>query len=437
MEKKISPVKKISSSVKKRPVSSSILLSMGLGCALCILESVIEMAEGHSALFYPDVFSVVIIGFITGAFFVYPGVLTLIHFISLFLLPKTERHKKAVRRFEYITILLGLLYSWISNYYFMDIAWDAEWSKQLYDPQVHQPLWTGAVPTFIVMCLAGGIGYFVLSRIKVEKTPPLVIVSAMAAMYLGVFESVMWCIQLLGMNLPFGSGLEAVLLCLFPFDFIMISIKTIRLSIYEWNAVKEQKEQEPEAVKEKSIWNFLDKKLRRAAYWPALAFLFMWPLLGILFCILMLFGQKPDYVIKVFTETAQWRLSARTAPPNLPSHGHYLCTVAACGHEKLVKPTRMGERHGKAIVVNRQLCIANAFEQILEEKTPGLHKHVRHFYDTYGFPIAVLIRTKWAADVVYLLMKPLEWVFLMVIYFCDAKPENRIAVQYLPKGEGK
>lgn len=151
----------------------------------------------------------------------------------------------------------------------------------------------------------------------------------------------------------------------------------------------------------------------------------------------MLFGQKPDYVIKVFTETAQWRLSARTAPPNLPSRGHYLCTVAACGHEKLVKPIRMGERHGKTIVVNRQLCIANAFEQILEEKTPGLHKHVRHFYDTYGFPIAVLIRTKWAADIVYLLMKPLEWVFLMVIYFCDAKPENRIAVQYLPKGEEK
>lgn len=171
-----------------------------------------------------------------------------------------------------------------------------------------------------------------------------------------------------------------------------------------------------------------------AAYWPALAFLFMWPLLGLLFCILMLFGQKPDYVIKVFTETAQWQLSARTAPPNLPSHGHYLCTVAACGHEKLVKPIRMGERHGKTIVVNRQLCIANAFEQILEEKTPGFHKHVRHFYDTCGFPIAVLIRTKWAADLVYLLMKPLEWVFLVVIYFCDAKPENRIEVQYLPKG---
>lgn len=60
---------------------------------------------------------------------------------------------------------------------------------------------------------------------------------------------------------------------------------------------------------------------------------------------------------------------------------------------------------------------------------------MRHFYDTYGFPVARLIRSRYAADVVYFLMKPLEWFFLIVIYFCDVKPENRIAMQYLPKPE--
>ena len=30
-------------------------------------------------------------------------------------------------------------------------------------------------------------------------------------------------------------------------------------------------------------------------------------------------------------------------------------------------------------------------------------------------------------------MKPLEWFFLAVLYAVDVKPENRIAVQYLPK----
>lgn len=36
------------------------------------------------------------------------------------------------------------------------------------------------------------------------------------------------------------------------------------------------------------------------------------------------------------------------------------------------------------------------------------------------------------ADIIYLLMKPLEWFFVMVIYLVDKKPEDRIAVQYLP-----
>ena len=38
-----------------------------------------------------------------------------------------------------------------------------------------------------------------------------------------------------------------------------------------------------------------------------------------------------------------------------------------------------------------------------------------------------------AADAVYLIMKPLEWLFVAVLYLFDAKPEDRIARQYLPK----
>ena len=41
------------------------------------------------------------------------------------------------------------------------------------------------------------------------------------------------------------------------------------------------------------------------------------------------------------------------------------------------------------------------------------------------------------ADIIYFLMKPLEWLFLLVLYLFDTNPENRIAVQYphkpLPK----
>ena len=61
---------------------------------------------------------------------------------------------------------------------------------------------------------------------------------------------------------------------------------------------------------------------------------------------------------------------------------------------------------------------------------------MRHIYDTYGFPIAKLIRSPYAADVIYLLMKPLEWLFLIVLYAVDVHPEDRIAVQYTGKSVG-
>ena len=78
--------------------------------------------------------------------------------------------------------------------------------------------------------------------------------------------------------------------------------------------------------------------------------------------------------------------------------------------------------------------VANAFEDLLIEKTPRFHRALRHFYDTYGYPISRHIRTAWAADLVYLLMKPLEWFFVLVLYLFDKKPEDRIASQYLPAG---
>ena len=64
---------------------------------------------------------------------------------------------------------------------------------------------------------------------------------------------------------------------------------------------------------------------------------------------------------------------------------------------------------------------------------PDVHRKIRYFYDKYGFPVAKMIRSPYIADAVYFLMKPLEWIFLAVIYMTDVKPENRIAVQYLPK----
>lgn len=92
----------------------------------------------------------------------------------------------------------------------------------------------------------------------------------------------------------------------------------------------------------------------------------------------------------------------------------------------------MGERRGHKIIVNRQLCVANAFEELINEKTPKLHHFIRHIYDKYGYPVSKHIKTPLAADITYIIMKPLEYFFVVILYLFDKKPENRIASQYSP-----
>ena len=115
-------------------------------------------------------------------------------------------------------------------------------------------------------------------------------------------------------------------------------------------------------------------------------------------------------------------------PPKMS--GHYLCTVAAQGYPGLVKPLRTGRRHGQPIVVNRQLCIANAFEDLLHERTPRLGRHLRCVYDRLARPVCKYLQHPLPASVVYLLMKPAEWLFLAVLYLCDRQPEIRINRMY-------
>lgn len=155
--------------------------------------------------------------------------------------------------------------------------------------------------------------------------------------------------------------------------------------------------------------------------------------IAIIEIIFVIAGQGLDAPIKAFTQTADWTFSKQIPPPPVEYTGHYLCTVAAGGHERVVRPLRLGSRNGATIVVNRQLCIANAFEEVIREKLPAFHKRVRYAYDKYGYPVSNLITTPLKADVIYFIMKPLEWCFLLFLYLVDVRPEQRIKNQYILK----
>lgn len=159
------------------------------------------------------------------------------------------------------------------------------------------------------------------------------------------------------------------------------------------------------------------------------------PILTVITGFLLLFGQKPDSIIRVFTDTYEYGFSQLDYMcNNVECGGHFLCSVAAKGHKNIVKPTRLGERGGKPILCNRQLLISNAFEELIEQKFPKMHKIIRRNYNKVGNVIHKhyhIFNNKTIADLTYVLMKPLEWCFLVTLYTFDKNPENRIAKQYL------
>ena len=393
--------------MKEKWLKHSIAISIAFSLALGFCRGVFSSDGAGMGIFF-------------GVFFIYPLILTC---LNLFFIFGSQNDPVVIRKskhFEYLTLTLGSIYSIIilpfTNIVFVD------WQEALANRQLHTPIWSQGAIT-ILSCAAVGIaGYLFLSAVSLRKVPPLLPVLAIGAMYIGIFQCILWIIQV------FQNDLISFYLCLFPFNLILIGIHTIRRKVEEW------KNDESKEIKKfhNPYLERINQKVVDSTNWPGLAFLFMWPLLGALVCFLLLFGQRPDNIIRAWTETSNWNLSTKISPQNIYYDEHYLCTVAAGGHPKIVKPIRKGMRHGHEVIVNRQLCIANAFEQVMEEYTPVFHRHIRKFYDKYGFPVARAIRSPYIADVVYILMKPLEVMFLLVLYTVDVNPENRIAVQYLP-----
>ncbi len=353
-------------------------------------------------------------------FIAYPIMITVTQAALTIKSVKSPEIMQKTRILDAITIPYGIFCSIALMAFIGDVDFSADWHVQLSNSSVHTPLWTKCQPTFFILVALGIAGYLLLEFIDVRKLPPLILVVAMASMYICTIMGCFWLIQV------YDKSLQWVALGLVPLNFTLIAVRVITCT------VKILQQETCKKIYNNKFMSYIGKLLDKSVLLPVYAIIMIIPLLGFIIAVLMLFGQQPDSMIQVFTQTSEWTLSQQVSPENIQT-GHYLCTVAAGGHKRLVKPQRVGIRHGHKIIVNRQLCIANAFEQVIEEKTPRFHKALRSFYDKYGLPISMLIRTKFAADIVYIIMKPLEWIFLAVLYLTDVNPENRIAIQYTGK----
>ena len=386
--------------IKKHPYLSQIVIALLLGLLIGAGQQLwIDWINIPSGLVVGAVFY--------APFVIFPLLITIYEACLLAGVygPRREEAMAFSRRISAgIYDLLILMIAGIYEYFFLlfseDVVWNAGWEQQLYNAKKHAPLAPEHALTIYVIFALAAIGLFFLKAIKAGEVPPLVTVLAIAATYLGAVAEILLTYQVTDL-----TQLENVCLLLPPLNYFLILTREILCKMREYDAA-EKREGRIDKIPFLGACNRLLKSSKR---WPLAALLLMWPLLGIVIVILLLFGQEPSSAIKA-------------------------CTVAAGGDRKIVRPLRKGVRHGHEVIVNRQLCVANAFEQILEERTPGLHRRIRRFYDTYGFPVAKLIKKRWMADLVYFMMKPLEWFFVAVLYLTEIHPEDRIALQYTGKG---
>ncbi len=303
---------------------------------------------------------------------------------------------------------------------FSDIA-DADYDEAVYSHQLHLALHSEYGITVTTVILLGYLGLLILGSFKPEKLSPIISAVSVACTVLGFITGIFVYIQLAEHFQPIH------LYCwLYLANMILLAVRRIRFQIKEHvRLVNERK-----TVFRNKFGTWLGKIMSRVSTMTLFSFVLILPVAAILEILFIIFGQGPDGFIKAFTMTADWTFSTQTPPPPLEYEGHYLCTVAAGGHKNIVRPLRYGKRLGSKIVVNRQLMTANAFEDLIMEKLPIFHKAVRGFYDRYGYPISRHITSPMRADIVYILMKPLEYIFVFVLYLFDSQPENRIAVQY-------
>ncbi len=314
----------------------------------------------------------------------------------------------------------------------------------------HAPVNLRYSAALLLIALLGFACYMIL-KFRRKKIPPLAEVFLLGGMYMGMLLCVVFLFQLcMGIHAKpadmsaLAGALDAyylenwqvslgemdyfviVCLCIVP---VLFLVHCIHLMV---TMMREKAREQGSINYMNPLMNHINSLFIKCVGTYLLAVLAMLPLTAVLSIILILFGQQPDSVILAFTKTSDWILSQEISPPPVAYDTHYLCTVSLRGHRKLVKPLRYGIRRGEKIVVNRQLCVANAFEQMICERAPKFHRAVRAFYDQYGYPVSKHIRTAFAADVVYILMKPLEWLFVIALYMMEEKPEDKIAGQYLP-----
>lgn len=275
---------------------------------------------------------------------------------------------------------------------------------------------------------------FALSRRRPDRLPPAVEALTLSLMMVGVVLHAALGVQL-------GASFLVVGLAVFPLGLPVVAPwLTVALFAGELRE-RLQRRGEEERVTEPTplpadVYRHVELAPEEAPppvmsrAWMARAAALTPALLGAYGVLSALLGGRRGAAVAAFTDTCGHTFS-RVAVTVVHNDCHYLCTVAAQGHPWLVRPERMGVRNGNPIIVNRQLAVANAFEDLLHTRWPRFGAWCRRVYDRVGLPVSRYLRRRWMADAVYVVMKPFEWCFYAALLALDpGDPEARIDRMY-------
>ncbi|WP_103072620.1 DUF6688 domain-containing protein [Aquimarina sediminis] len=348
-------------------------------------------------------------GFLFLGFFGLPALIVSIDFIKFIGTGKRLPYKGLIRVID-IIVIIGLPFLYLSLI-------DTNTNDCCTDSATFSPDHKLTVYSLIILCALA----YLYSTYKKTIVSPIIEILINSFLLAGIVLNIFIAIQINDPTWLLGN-LPIILL------FLLELIKNHK----QFLAYSEHIDKQQNTVIKKWSWKILSMK---SFFKIPILLILCIPILTIITAFLLLFGQKPDSIVSAFTDTYKHGFSQLDHMCyNVECGGHFLCSVAAKGHENIVKPTRLGERRGKPILCNRQLLISNAFEELVEQRLPKVHKVIRHNYNKVGNLIHKhyhIFNNKTISDLTYVIMKPLEWCFLITLYTFDKNPENRIAKQYL------
>lgn len=121
-------------------------------------------------------------------------------------------------------------------------------------------------------------------------------------------------------------------------------------------------------------------------------------------------GSIPFWMGVVYASKKQY-----LALPDEPQ-GCFVVTAASSGHPTVVGPFTEIEHRGKPRLVNEQLATFWEFEDHWAKTWPTSHAAFRNVYNRLGPVIASRMGNVLLADVVFLCLKPLEWIASSLIH---------------------